>query len=348
MMPKAPHLISTILLSILVIMSLFWGSLVIAYLLPIQHQLAVSIAVLLWCFACGMTLWQLWRKSIIYLPYLLPYTSILLLIFVGWLQVTPSQDRIWADDVAQMLNSDVQGDNVTLYNVRNFNWRSETDYTRNWETRQYQLSKLERVDLALSYWMGPAIAHTLVSFGFSDGRYLTFSIEIRKERHESFSAIAGFFKQFETSLIAADERDILYVRTNVRDEDVYLYQLNMSADARKALFLAYLAEAEQLRQQPRFYNTLTENCTTIVFKMVQRIVQEQQQHALPLDYRLLASGYLPEYLYDINGFISAAPLDTLRQQGRITHHALAAPVDINSADFSQLIREEAMRHKKTQ
>lgn len=339
MIPSITQLIGKILLSMVAVVLLLWGCLVIAYLLPWQHTLAVGSAILSWCLAGGAALWQLWQKPATKPALLLPYIVLLFSLITLWWHVTPRHDRLWADDVAQMLSSDIQGDSVTLYNVRNFNWRSETDYTAKWETRQYQLDQLERVDLALSYWMGPAIAHTLVSFGFSDGRYLTFSIEIRKERHESFSAIAGFFKQFETSLIAADERDILHVRTNVRAEDVYLYRLNMSEDARKALFLAYLAEAEQLRQQPRFYNTLTENCTTIVFRMVQRIVQEQQQHALPLDYRLLASGYLPEYLYDINGLLPAAPLSTLRQQGRITQRALAAPADSSSADFSQLIRE---------
>src|SRR3546814_1113198 len=107
--------------------------------------------------------------------------------------------------------------------------------------------------MLLSYWMGPLIAHTLVSFGFRDGRHLAFSIEIRKERGEAYSALGGFFRKFETSLIAADERDIVRLRSNVRREDVDLYRVALSPSAIRSLFLAYLTEAESLRRRPRWY-----------------------------------------------------------------------------------------------
>jgi hypothetical protein len=199
-----------------------------------------------------------------------------------------------------------------------------------WETRRYDLNQLRSVDMTLSYWMGPAIAHTLVSFGFADGRYLTFSIEIRKERGESFSAIGGFFRKFETVLIAADERDILRVRTNVRGEDDYMYRVEMRPDDMRSLFLAYLDEAAQLRRRPSFYNTLSANCTTIVFDMARRIVR-----TLPLDYRLLASGYLDEYLYEEGGLVKGYTLAQLHAAGRITERAKAADAD---PAFSQAIR----------
>ncbi len=330
-MPKPLTLVLKSIASLLLCFIAIWGCLVIWYLLPVHSSSLKIVIAALWCLLSGwsgLRLWQDGPKS------LLPYSLALLILLAGWFMVSPSHDRVWADDVAQMPSSDINGNIVTLYNVRNFDWRTETDYTVNWETRQYDLATLQSVDMALSYWMGPAIAHTLVSFGFSDGRYLTFSIEIRKEQGESFSAIGGFFKQFETSLIAADERDILYVRTNARGEDVYLYNVNMPQPAIRSLFLAYLDEAEQLRQKPRFYNTITENCTTIVFRMVQRIVQ-----GLPIDYRLLASGYLPEYLYDAGGLAAGHSVTELRQQGRITERALSSATDISSEDFSILIRQ---------
>ncbi len=200
----------------------------------------------------------------------------------------------------------------------------------NWETRQYDLAKLTTVDVALSYWMGPAIAHTLVSFGFDDGSYVTFSVEIRKEKNELYSAVGGFFRQFETSIVAADEKDILRVRTNVRGEDVYLYRVLMPDDAKRSLFLSYIKEANKLVDQPRFYNTLTANCTTIVFDMIKHIIP-----GLPLDYRLFASGYLQDYLYDIDALDKHYSLADLQKLGRITERAKTAG---NDTQFSQKIR----------
>lgn len=130
------------------------------------------------------------------------------------------------------------------------------------------------------------IAHTLVSFGFADGRQLVFSLEIRKERGESFSALGGFFRKFEMTTVAA-ETDIVRVRSNVRGEDVYLYRLKgMTREQLKGLFVSCTGEARKLDAAPAFYNTLTSNCTTIVYELAKQIAP-----GLPLDYRLLASGY---------------------------------------------------------
>src|SRR5690606_16270119 len=186
-----------------------------------------------------------------------------LALLAWWSTLVPSHDRAWADDVARLLEAEVDGSRLTLRNVRNFEWRTETDYTPRWETRSYDLDRLESADLLLSYWMGPQIAHTLVSFGFDDGEQLVFSLEIRKERHESFSAIGGFFRKFEQVIIAADERDIVRTRSNVRGEDVYLYRLRMAPDQLRALLLGYVDSSAELRRAPAFYNTLTSNCTTI-------------------------------------------------------------------------------------
>ncbi|OFA01749.1 DUF4105 domain-containing protein [Duganella sp. HH101] len=274
----------------------------------------------------ALVLWW-WRRSA---RVLLPWLAAVVLMMGWWSTIKPSHERVWADDVAHMVTGRVQGSVVTLDQVRNFDWRSDTDYTQRWEQRQYDLSQLQSVDVALSYWMGPAIAHTLVSFGFADGRYLTFSIEIRKERGESFDAIAGFFKRFETVLIAADERDILRVRTNVRGEDMYLYRLKMPPEVMRSLFLSYLDEGALLKREPRFYNTLIANCTTIVFEMARRI-----DPGLPLDWRLLASGYLDRYLFDIGALAGQGGFDSLRQQAHITGKARVAG---SAKDFSHRVR----------
>lgn len=318
-------------LSLLLLLTAFWAALALHYQLPLATELRLA-AVAAWGLFAIAALLLIWRGQ----PQraLLSYGLAFALLLGWWLRLAPSNARDWADDVARHLQPRVQGSQVLLQNVRNFDWRSERDYTPRWEARRYDLERLRSVDMGLSYWMGPAIAHTLVSFGFDDGRggteYLAFSIEIRKERHERFSAVAGFFKQYELSLVAGDERDLLRVRSNVRGEDVYLYRVQMESAAMRSLFLAYVAEAQSLQRQPRFYDTLTANCTTIVYQMAQRIVG-----GLPLDWRLLASGYLPEYVHEVGALAPGQTLEALRSAGRITERARAADGD---AQFSRAIR----------
>lgn len=274
-------------------------------------------------------LFALWRRR----PCLAlgGYLLLFALLQVWWNTLAPSNQRVWADDLAELTTGRVEGSQVTLNNVRNFDWRSDEDYDPRWETRRYNLDQLTSVDLATSYWGMPAIAHVLVSFGFDDGQFVVFTVEIRKERGESYSEIGGFFKQFELGIVAADERDALRVRTNVRGEDVYLYRVNMSEEAMRALFLSYIEQANKLQEEPRFYNTITANCTTIVFDMMRQIVQ-----GLPMDYRLLLTGYLPGYVQDVGGLEQNLSLEELQQRGRITERARLAGDD---PEFSRLIRD---------
>ena len=253
------------------------------------------------------------------------------LVLGSWLSLTPQHDREWADDVSRLLASEVAGDRVTLHNVRNFDWRTPTDYTPRWETREYDLAKLVSADLVMSYWMGPAIAHTLVSFGFEDDSRVVFSLEIRKERDESFSALGGLFRKFEQVIVAADERDIVRVRSNVRREDVYLYRLDIPPAQLRQVFRGYLQQAAALQHRPAFYNTMTSNCTTILFVLARQIAP-----GLPLDYRLLLSGYFDRYAYDQHALVPGQTMQALRMRGRITERARAAD---DAVDFSVRIRE---------
>lgn len=328
--PRARSVLATIgklAASLVILLSALWGALALWYQLA-GGVVVQTIGAALWA-ALGIGSIALWwtRGGA---RALLPYAGGFVLLLVWWSLIAPMQNRSWADDVARNVTGSVKGSVVTLDNVRNFDWRSDDDYTVRWEQRSYNLDELRTVDTALSYWTGPLIAHTLVSFGFADGRFLTFSIEIRKEKGESFSAIGGFFKHFETSLIAADERDIMRVRTNARGEDIHLYRVMMPRAAMRSLFLAYLDEADELKRKPRFYNTLTANCTTIVFEMARRIVP-----GLPLDYRLLASGYLDRYLFDVRALVPGLTFQQLRDGGHITARARAANDD---PEFSHAIR----------
>ena len=235
---------------------------------------------------------------------------------LGWfMSIEPEQDRDWMPEVSQRVTYERDATNpdlVTLTNVRNFDWHTDKEATAHWDTRTIDMSKLSGVDVTNSYWMGPLIAHTLVSFRFEDDRPLAFSFEIRKENGESFSALAGFFRRFELSLIAAEERDIIYTRTNARGEQVYLFPVsNLQQHEVKSLFESYLTAADELNAKPAWYNTLMSNCTNIIFYMA-RIVSGDR---LPWDYRIWVSGWLPNYLYDV-GMLDPNPQLNEAQQNR--------------------------------
>ncbi|SFO11627.1 protein of unknown function [Variovorax sp. PDC80] len=324
------RIVGRVAASLVLLLSTGWACLALWYQLPVGETGKVLAAVL-WSGFGLAALVLLWRGRAA--RALLSYAVGFALLLGWWNTIVPLQQRDWADDVARQLVARVDGNMVTLENVRNFDWRSDTDYTPRWETRRYDLERLRSVDVSVSYWMGPAIAHTLVSFGFDDGRFLTFSIEIRKERGESFSSIGGFFRRFELSLVAAEERDVLRVRTNVRGEDVHMYRVRLPQAEMRSLFLAYLDQSAALLRAPSFYNTLTANCTTIVYDLARRIVP-----GLPMDWRLLASGYLPDYLYDVGGLTPGYSLEALRTAGRITQRAIASDA-VPGVDFSRAIRQ---------
>lgn len=261
------------------------------------------------------------------LGYLLPFCVLLL----WWANIKPSHARDWADDLAHISTGEIAQHRVRLDNVRNFEWRSTSDYDIRWERREYDLRRLRTVDMITSYWGLASVAHVLVSFGFDDGEHIAFSVEIRREEHERFSEIGGFFKQFELSIIASDERDVVRVRSNVRNEDLWLYRINLKpADARE-LFRSFVLQANRLEEHPRFYHTVTGNCTTIVYSMMKKIVE-----GLPLDHRLLLTGHLPAYVHEVGGMMPGLSLEEAQQRGRITRRAREAGDD---PQFSALIRQ---------
>jgi hypothetical protein len=248
-----------------------------------------------------------------------------------WLSLAPSNSRDWQPDVAQLPSAEIRGDTITLRNVRNFDYRSETDYTEHWETRSYDLSKLRGLDLYVIYWGSPSIAHTILSWNFDDGQHLAVSIETRKEQGESYSAVRGFFRQYELYYVVADERDVVGLRTNHRHEDVYLYQLRTPPARARALLLDYLETVNRLAQQPKWYNALRYNCTTTI-----RMHASDAIMGIPLDWRWLANGYLDELLYEKGVLNRDLPFSELKTLSHINPRAQAVPAD---GDFSGMIRE---------
>jgi hypothetical protein len=255
-------------------------------------------------------------------------------VLVGlFFRIPASNDRGWQTEVAHLPYATINGDKITIHNVRNFNYRTETDFDPRWENRTYDLSKLDSADIIAVYWAGKAIAHVMVSFGFDDKDYLAVSIETRKEKGESYSTLAGFFRQYELYYVVADERDVVRVRTTYRQpqEDVYIYRINGPVQNLRRVFLDYIESMNEMRERPSYYNTLTTNCTTSIL-----FHTRMNPEAPPLSWKVLLSGYVPDYLYELGRLDMARPFAELEKLSLVNARAHAADRD---PAFSQRIRE---------
>jgi len=255
-------------------------------------------------------------------------------VLTWWLLMPPSNNRDWQSDLANLAWADIKGDKVTIHNIRNCDYQTETDFTVHYYNKTFDLSRLRGIDLFVVYWGSPKIAHTMLSFDFKDQGNVCFSIETRKEKGEEYSTIKGFFRQYEIIYVVADERDLVRLRTNYREkgkgEDVYLYRLNALPEVVRKVFLSYLEEINRLKDRPQWYNALTGNCTTSI-----------RQHTMPynpharLDWRLVVNGYIDEMLYERGLINTHLPFAELKKRSYINPKAQAADSD---PAFSQLIR----------
>jgi Domain of unknown function (DUF4105) len=236
--------------------------------------------------------WGIWR----WLPSI-PIgvaAGIAIVMSIWWSFVPARNDRDWAPEYGQTLTARIEGDIVTLQNVRNFRWQTIETAEEAWETRVFDASTVTSIDVFTSVWGNPNIAHVMVSFGFSDGRHIAFSAETRRRVGQVYSTFGGFVREFELALIAADERDVIWLRTDLRGERVSIFPLALAPETRKELFLAFARFADELDRQPQWYNTLLDNCTTVPLRIVRTL-----NAGLPLDWRVFASGRLPAYLHDL-------------------------------------------------
>ena len=253
------------------------------------------------------------------------------LVAAWWLTLKPSNDRAWQPDVAQTAWAEMNGDEITIHNVRNCDYRTATDFTPHWETRTVRLSQITGMDVAINYWGSPWIAHPIVSFEFADALPLCFSIETRKTVGRQYSTLEGFYRQYTLIYVVADERDCIRLRTNYRREDVYLYHTLASPAQARGRFLEYINSINELRNHPRWYNAVMHNCTTSI--RTQRAVKQRAAW----DWRILLNGKADELLYERHAIATGGLSFTdLKQRSLINERARAADQD---PDFSRLIRQ---------
>ncbi len=257
-----------------------------------------------------------------------------LLVLAWWLSLKPSNHRAWQPDVAQTAWAEVNGTKVTIHNFRNCDYRAEFDYTCRWETRTFDISAIHGLDLFLTYWGSPWIAHPIVSFSFADGTHVAMSVETRKEVGETYSALRGFFRNYELIYTISDERDLVRLRSNYRTgEEVYLYRTRATPRLAQAVFLAYVRKLNSLHDKPEWYNALTDNCTNNIAAHV----READPDVIPRwDWRLFLNGKSDELLYRHGYLAGDLPFAELKQRAHI--NPVARTVN-DAPDFSTRIRE---------
>lgn len=277
-------------------------------------------------------IWVLWLAHRVRL--VLVFAVLVLGVFIWWSSIRPSHDRPWRPEVAMMPRAIVdgnRGDRVRFTGFRNFDYRTQDDFTVRYEEREVLLSHLTGVDFYLSFWKGSLIGHTFLSFIFDNAPPVSVSIETRPEVGESFSPIGSMFKKFELIYVVGDERDIVRVRTNYRHERVYLYRMNISPESARRLFIVYLQRINELADRAEFYHLLSNSCTINIVRYANAAGRVGR-----FNIRHLINGLIDGYLYNAGKISTTLPFEELRRRSQINEAAQAAD---NAPDFSQRIRK---------
>jgi len=301
-----------------------WGTLAIYYSNLPWAALRFTVAAAFAAFA----VWACWvspRRGMAAV-----FLVLFFVVVIWWISIAPSHDRPWRPEVAVMPRAIIDGDRVRITGVRNFDYRSRNDFTVRYEKREIRLSHLTALDFFVSYWSEGLVGHTFLSFIFDDAPPLSISIETRPEVGEGFSPIASMFKQFELIYVVGDERDLVRVRTNYRNENVYLYRLNASASDARLLLLVYLARINELADRPEWYHLLSNSCTINIVRYANAAGRVGR-----FDIRHLLNGLVDSYLYHSGRVDTAMPFDELRRRSLINEAAQAAD---DAPDFSERIR----------
>jgi hypothetical protein len=317
----------------LALAALMWGALVLATLwaaaaLYIDVRISWLRVPLAAVYGLGILAAWIWIRR----PWKMVVTTVgFLLVLAWWFSLQPSNNRDWLPDSMVLPFAEITGNQINIHNIRNCDYRTETDYDVHYYDKNFDLDQLRTVDLYLVTWDSPDIAHTMVSFGFTTGDHVCFSIETRKEKGEDYSALKGFFRQFELTYVVADERDVIRLRTNYRKgEEVCLYRLQATPAQAQKLFLDYLRRVNELHDHAEWYNALTDNCTTAI--RTQRAATDRA----PWDWRMLLNGHLDELLYERGAIVTNLPFAELKKMSNINARAKRAD---RSADFSEQIRQ---------
>ncbi len=246
--------------------------------------------------------------------------------------LTPSNQRKWSPDQATLASATFYGDQVSVQNIRNCQYLSKDDYVVEHYDQTFNLKDAETVDFLMIPFPGtPTLAHTMISFGFKDGKQLAISVEIRKEDGEVFKAVNGMLDQYELMYVVGDERDLIGQRAVHRKDDVYLYRLELTPAQVQAMFVDVMQRVNGLREKPEFYHTLSNNCTTNLVAHLNKLFPNR----VPYDYRVLLPGYSDQLAYDVGLIDNSLPFAETRRRALISDRIRES---YQAANFSESFR----------
>ena len=243
----------SVVASLVLAYSMLWGALAMWFKLPVPEMAkyaVIGVFLIPGLFALVHLFTHKSRQS------LLIYTGFFAALFLWWLTIDPPAEGDWAPELARQVTGTIDDDVLTLDGVRSFKWHSEDDMTENWSTRTYDLSKLETLDIFLSYWGDPKMAHFMLSFGFGNDEYLAWSIEVRRVKGGAYSPIADFFKANPLVILAAEESDVVGMRSNIWENDVHIFRLDVPKENMRMLLEGYVRDANLLAEEPHWYNSI--------------------------------------------------------------------------------------------
>lgn len=256
------------------------------------------------------------------------------LVFFWWWSQKPSNQRDWNPNFTNLARIKLEGDTVTIQNVRNTDYRTLHDFTTYYETRTQHLSSLVGVDVIITYWGSAWICHPMLVFDFGPDGRICISIEVRYRKGQKYGLLPSLYRQQEICYVFSDERDAILKRSKYSENhDVYLYRLSADNDEIQKVFLEYVVSANDLTQSPRWYHGLTTNCTTSIYR--------QRTRQVEWDWRWLFNGQLDQMIYDRKRLDTSIPFENLKQKSWVNEIANRAPVE----GFGDAIRRELSAYR---
>ena len=202
-------------------------------------------------------------------------STALILILRRHFAMSPSNERSWVNDNERLATVEYEGDIALFRNVRDFNWRTTKDYDERWIDVKVDLSKVRKIWFVLEYFSPERreMAHTILSYEFEDGRRLACSIEVRKKKGVSYDPLKGIFRTYELIYVWGTERDIIGVRSRCRIKSkTHLFEgVVLGPGNERRMLESYIRRTNKLADEPEWYNTLTNTCTTNIVNHVNEV-----------------------------------------------------------------------------